>query len=135
MTSIRKALLFGFFVWLVPFVVAFAVFPFRESNRALFESVMAVILTMATVLFGVLYMRGVTKRFVVEGVLIGVIWYAMSFAIDAPLMLLGGPMKMSFGEYVADIGLTYIIIPAVTIGFGFVAALTRRSLLRDQQTA
>jgi hypothetical protein len=131
MASIRKALLFGFLVWLIPFVVAFAVFPFREANRALFESIMAVILAVATVVFGLLYMRGVTRRFVVEGILIGAIWYAMSVAIDAPLMLLGGPMKMGFGEYMADIGLTYLMIPAVTIGLGFAAARAVRAASRE----
>ena len=38
--------------------------------------------------------------------------------IDAPLMLLSGPMKMTFGEYLSDIGITYLCIPAVTIGIG-----------------
>ena len=135
MASIRKALLFGFLVWLIPFVVAFAVFPFRETNRALFESIMAVVLALATVFFGVLYVRGVTRRFVIEGVLIGVIWYAISVVIDAPLMLLGGPMKMTFGEYMADIGLSYLLIPAITIGLGFVAATARRAAAREQETA
>jgi hypothetical protein len=30
-----------------------------------------------------------------------------------------GPMKMSFADYMADIGLTYLIIPAVTFGLGY----------------
>lgn len=28
-------------------------------------------------------------------------------------------MKMGFVDYVKDIGITYLIIPIVTIGFGF----------------
>lgn len=28
-------------------------------------------------------------------------------------------MKMSFADYMMDIGLTYLIIPAVTLGFGY----------------
>jgi hypothetical protein len=30
-----------------------------------------------------------------------------------------GPMKMSFADYMKDIGLTYLIIPIVSIGFGY----------------
>ena len=43
MTSWRRALgLLGVVTWLPPFVVAFLAFPFRESARPLFESIMAV---------------------------------------------------------------------------------------------
>ena len=42
MTSVRKAVLFGFLIWLIPFVVAFIIFPLRESSRPLFESIMPV---------------------------------------------------------------------------------------------
>lgn len=35
-------------------------------------------------------------------------------------MFMEGPMKMSLVDYVMDIGLTYLIIPAVTVGFGYV---------------
>jgi hypothetical protein len=41
-TSIRRAILFGPLVWAVPFAVAFAAFPLRESWWALFESIMPV---------------------------------------------------------------------------------------------
>jgi hypothetical protein len=31
------------------------------------------------------------------------------------------PMQMSFTNYMMDIGLTYLIIPIVTIGMGYMA--------------
>ena len=34
------------------------------------------------------------------------------------MMLFGGPMLMTFGEYLSDIGITYLIIPVVTMGIG-----------------
>ena len=51
-----------------------------------------------------------------EELLLGLLWFAICVLIDAPLMLLGGPMQMSFGAYMADIGVTYISIPVVTSG-------------------
>lgn len=33
-------------------------------------------------------------------------------------MFMQGPMKMSVLDYIKDIGLTYLIIPAITIGMG-----------------
>ena len=118
MTSVRKAILFGFFIWLVPFVVALVIFPLRESSRSLFESIMPVVVTTVTVMLAVRYFRQVTHDYVREGVLIGVLWLAICVLIDAPLMLLGGPMQMTLGEYMGDIGLTYVIIPVITVGIG-----------------
>lgn len=120
MTSVRKAILFGFFIWLIPFGVAFAIFPLREASRPLFESIMPVVVTLATVTFGVSYFRQVTSNPVREGLVLGLLWLAMSVGIDLPLMLAGGPMQMTLGEYMGDIGLTYLIIPAVTVGIGTV---------------
>jgi len=122
MAAFGRALLFGFLVWLLPFVVAFAIFPLRESARPLFESIMPVTVTLVVVAFGLVYFRRVTGGFTREGIFLGLLWMAVSLVIDAPLMLLGGPMKMSIGDYVADIGLTYLIMPIVTIGLGLAKA-------------
>jgi len=121
MLSFRKAVLFGFLVWLIAFMVAFAMFPIRESWRALFESIMPVVVTAATVGFALLYFRKVPTAFVREGVMLGALWLALNVVIDLPLMLTG-PMKMTLLEYAADIGLTYLIIPTVTIGIGLARA-------------
>ncbi len=126
MTSIGKALLFGVVVWLVPFVVAVLVFPLRESSRALFESIMPVAVAGTTVALGVVYMARVSRGFVREAVLLGCLWLAICVAIDAPLMLFGGPMHMTIGEYLADIGVTYVMIPVITTGLGLVLERTAR---------
>lgn len=118
MAAKGKAVLFGFLIWLSAFVVAFLIFPLRESSRPLFESIMPVVVTSATAVFAVLYFRRVREEFLREGVLIGLLWLAINVVIDLPLMLTGGPMQMTLGQYVADIGLTYLVIPAVTIGIG-----------------
>ncbi|UCC71709.1 MAG: hypothetical protein JSV86_15215 [Gemmatimonadota bacterium] len=121
MAAKGKAVLFGFLIWLVAFVTALLIFPLRESARPLFESIMPVVVTVATVVFVVLYFRRVNTGYVREGVLLGWLWFAISVIIDLPLMLTG-PMQMSLGAYSADIGLTYLIIPAVTVGVGLSSA-------------
>ena len=122
MIAFGRALLFGFLVWLIPFVAAFAIFPLRQSARPLFESIMPVTVTAVVVGFGLTYLKRVTGGFTREGIFLGLVWMALSLLIDAPLMLLGGPMKMSIGDYIADIGLTYLIMPIVTMGLGLAKA-------------
>lgn len=122
MTSLGRALLFGFLVWLIPFVVAFGIFPLRQSARPLFESIMPVTLALVVVAFGLAYLKRVTRRFTWEGIALGLLWMAVSLVIDAPLMLLGGPMKMSLGDYLADIGFTYLMMPVITTGLSLALA-------------
>jgi hypothetical protein len=115
--------LYGFILWVVPFVVAVGIFPIRVSNRPLFETIMPVVLTIAVVLVSIVYFRSVEKNYLHAGIRLGLVTFAMSFLIDL-LLFSWGPMKMPFVDYVGDIGLTYLIYPTVTVGIGFL--LTRK---------
>ena len=123
MASIKRAILYGVVTWLIPFVVAIVVFPLRESWRALFESIMAVVVAAVAVAMALAYFKHVESRFAREGFLVGLIWFAICCVIDLPLMLTE-PIGMTLTEYAADVGLTYLIIPIATLGIGY--ALERR---------
>lgn len=123
-----KIVLFGFLMWLIPFAVSFAVFPFKASNRGLFETVMAVTVTAVAVVFTVLYLNQVQRRFTREGVLIGAAWFVINIIVDLLLFLPPSPMQMSFPDYMTDIGFTYLIYPIVSIGFGYL--LDRKEVAR-----
>ncbi len=75
---------------------------------------MPVVLTAVTLLMAILYFQQVKTAFVKEGVL----WLAISVVIDL-IMFSRGPMAMPLVDYVKDIELTYLIIPAITIGSGY----------------
>ena len=119
MKSFRKALLHGFLVWLIPFVVSVLIFPIKTSLPALFESIMPVVVTLCVVPFSILYFRKLGADLLKEGILLGVTWLAISLILDLLLFTPESPMKMSFTDYMMDIGLTYLIIPTITIGFGY----------------
>ena len=117
MRNIKKALLYGFVLWLIPFVVAVALFRVRNTNRPLFDSIMPVVLTVCVMWLLHLYFRAATGDSLREGVRLGLLWLLMSLALDYP-MFSYGPMKMSLAAYLSDIGVTYLLIPAATIGVG-----------------
>ena len=118
MKSVKWAILFGFLIWLIPFMVSVAIFPLRTSDRPLFESIMPVVVTLCAVVFSVLYFKKIQSWFMRESVIVGITWLALSIVIDLVLFM-QGPMKMDIWDYVKDIGLTYLIIPIVTIGDGY----------------
>ena len=115
MASWRRALLYGFLVWLIPFVVALAASPLKESRRPLFESVMAVTLAATVVPLTVLYFRRVRVGRLGEGIRLGLLGLVISVAIDLPLML-SPPVNYTLAEYAADVGLTYLMMPVLTAG-------------------
>jgi hypothetical protein len=121
MASWGRALLFGFLVWLIPFVVSLAASPLKQSWRSLFESIMPLALSLTVVPCAVLYFRRVRTALLKEGILLGVLWLAISVAIDLPLMLTP-PMNYTLVEYAADIGLTYLMMPVITVGIALAAS-------------
>lgn len=119
---IKIALLYGVVLWVIPFLISFLVFPFKTIFPPFFETVMALTLAAIGVVFAILYFRKLTGDYLRQGMMVGLIWFAMSVLIDLPLFIFGGPMQMTFANYMMDIGLTYLIYPIVTIGFGWMLA-------------
>jgi hypothetical protein len=121
-SSYKVILLYGFLLWFIPFIVAFIVYPTKNFFAPLFETVMGIALTVCAVIFTVLYFRRRQGDYLRQGVVIGLVWFAMSVLIDLPLFLLESPMQMPIANYFMDIGLTYLIFPIVTIGYGWLLA-------------
>ena len=114
MSNVRKAMLYGFLIWLFVFGVAFVIFPLREMWRSLFESIMPVAIVLATTAFAHLYLKEIQDRVIREAVIVGFVWFLISLIVDIPLMMTG-PMQMPLVEYMADIGVTYLMIPPIVI--------------------
>ena len=118
MNKYVKLVGFGFLIWLIPFMVSFVIFPLRNMNRPLFESVMPVVLVLTVMIVSVLYFKKIEKESLKEGLVAGVLWFVLSLVIDLMLFLPASPMQMSFSDYMIDIGLTYLIILMIPIGIG-----------------
>lgn len=108
----------GFLVWLIPFVISFFVFPAKTYFAPLFETIMAVVVAMTGMTFTLIDFRWVKSGFVKEGVVLGLVFFAVSVLIDLPLFSYG-PMATSLTNYLMDVGLTYLIYPVIAIGLGF----------------
>lgn len=117
--SMKKMVFFGFLIWLIPFMVSIMIFPIHDSNRALFESIMPVTLTIVTLLFSILYFGKLERDYFNEGIVMGIVWFVISIAIDLFMFLPESPMQMTFGEYMMDIGITYVIILVIPVAMGY----------------
>jgi uncharacterized membrane protein YpjA len=79
---------------------------------------MPIVICGTTVTFAVLYLNRLQGSFFREAVLAGTTWLGINLLLDL-LLFMEGPMKMPFIDYIADIGLTYVLIPIITAGFGY----------------
>jgi len=113
-----KTGLFGFLLWLIPFAVSVLIFPLRISQRSLFESIMPVVIAVWTVFFTIFYLFRIKSNFLKEGIFIGIAWLLMSIVLDLMIFIVG-PLKMPLWDYATDIAVTYLMIPAITSGFGY----------------
>lgn len=111
-------MVYGAAIWAAVFVVAMLVFPLRANERPLFESIMPVALAAATAVASVKYFSTVSGKYRQTGWRLGVVWLGVNLALDS-LMFSWGPMKMTLGYYLKDIGVTYLMIPVIPAAIGY----------------
>jgi hypothetical protein len=97
-------ILLGLLIWAVPFGLGMVIFPVVPPSSALFDTIMVVTLAGVTGLASTIYFRRLESSSLDDGLLAGSIW-------------------MNPVDYMADVGLSYIMIPLIA---GAVAA-TRRT--------
>lgn len=73
MNKYLNIVLFGFLVWLIPFIVYFIIFGLCGEYRPLFESIMAITVTLSVLIFSTCYLKSVDTDYIREGVIIGII--------------------------------------------------------------
>ncbi|MBN2511151.1 MAG: hypothetical protein JXB03_12805 [Spirochaetales bacterium] len=113
-----KSTLLGFLAWLIPFVMSF---PFYSKDGLvidvfLFKSIMIVIGAVSGAILLVLYFGSIKESFIKEGAIAGLVWFAINILLDIAVLL---PMSgMGIGQYFAEIGLRYLVMPAMSISIG-----------------
>ncbi len=116
-----KIVLFGFLIWLIPFAASFFIYSLKAPMYSLFESVMSVLIAIASIIFSYLYFKDIKTNFVMEGIITGIAWFIIAIVIDLLMFMPASPMHMNFADYMMTVGVKYLIIPVVTVGNGYVA--------------
>ncbi len=121
MHSIKHAVLYGFLVWLIPFVAAFAFYS-RDGELAidifLFKTIMIIVGALIGAYLLVRYFRKVEQNHLREGVYVGLLWLVMNWALDFATLV---PMNdMAASAYFSEIGLRYLTMPIFAVAIGAV---------------
>lgn len=122
--SVVRMASFGVAIWAFVFMVAILAFPLRAGDRPLFESIMPVALALAVTAASVMSFRNVARGHVSLGIRLALVWLGVNLLFDF-LAFSRGPMQMDLVDYLKDIGVTYLMIPVVPVGFGYALAAGR----------
>lgn len=125
MKKYLKNVLFGFIAWLIPFISAFFFYT-REGkliiDQLLFKNIMVVVGSVTGAILLVLYFKKIKTDYLKEGIITGIIWFAVNIVLDLLILI---PMSgMPVSTYFTRIGLEYLAIPAMAIAVG--AALANK---------
>jgi len=117
----RRRLTGAFLTWLVPFVCAL---PFYGPDglmidQQLFKSIMIVVGSITAAILIIWCFRPVENNFKREAIVTGIVWLLANWILD--LIVLVGLLGMALPDYAGQIGLRYLVIPAMVIAAGIVA--------------
>lgn len=110
-----KIIGYGFIVWLIPTLITLSVSYLNVLS--FFDVISAIAIAVTVIIFSYLYFKDIHAHFTKEGVIIGLVWLVISIVLDIALIFLG-ITQLTLTAYAINVAPLYIIIPAVTIGFG-----------------
>ena len=113
-----KKIGYGFLVWAVPFISAIPLMGIMESDPIFFMTLMIVIGGLSAAVFTILYFAKVENNYLKEGIILGLVWLTLNWLLDFAVLL---PLsKMPYLQYFKEIGLRYLMMPAMTIPIGYI---------------
>ena len=127
MKNWSKIVLSGFLLWAVIFGLSYLFFPLELKDNPVAEPLVAVSITVVSVLFSIFLFKNVSNNYLKTGIQVGFVWMIQCILLDLPLLTFA-PLSMTIGYYLKDIATTYLIIPIVTSGFGWILNLKRSKI-------
>ena len=118
MKKYLKNVFYGFLAWLVPFVASFFFYS-KEGltiDIFLFKSIMIVVGSISAAILLVSYFKKISVAYLKEGIIVGIVWFGINILLD--LLILIPISGMSIADYLTRIGISYLVIPAMSIAVG-----------------
>lgn len=118
---IIRNILFGFLTWLIPFAASVLLYG-RDGqltiSHDLFKSIIVVMGSLTGCLFLYLYFRKADKQYLLNGLIVGLSWFAINIILDAVILI--PMMKVNFSTYFLSIGMGYLVIPIMSFTMGLI---------------
>lgn len=120
MKSLKRGLVYGLLTWIVPFVSSWGLYS-RDGQPLydifLIKTLLLVVFSAFGAVLLVSYFSRVQERFLHEGLMVGLLWLAINWALD--ILVLLPMMGESLATYMSQIGLRYLIMPTMSVSMGY----------------
>ena len=117
MKKFLKTTFFGLVLWILGFIIGFAIWPIHESNFMLFKTIMLVSSILYGMILLIIYFNKVQGDYLKESIIVGVNWFIVNLLLD--LLVLVMMLNTPIVQYFIEVGIRYLDIPIITIGVGF----------------
>ena len=115
-----KIIIFGFLIWLIPFLISM---PFYKNgqpaiNIFTIKTLMIFTGTFITAILLILLFKKQNNNFLLFGITVGIIWFIINIILD--LLLLVPMMKIPISSYFLQIGFRYLNMIIMSVSFGYI---------------
>ncbi|MEU8080447.1 hypothetical protein AB0B31_33940 [Catellatospora citrea] len=108
-----RVLGYGLGVWLGMVGISLILLPAEGKHEALYESIKLTTMVALVLGFAIRYLRKRPMAAAPEGVLVGLVWAAVTTAGDLGLYL-GGAFNIGLDVYFTDVASSYSVMPVIT---------------------
>ncbi len=113
-----KRIGYGLILWVIPYVTAIPLLSLRDSDQLFFKTIMVVVGSLLGGVLSALYFRGVTSRFLREGLITSIVWMVVNWGLDMVALL---PFTgHTIPRYAIEIGALYLAMAAPLVSIGYV---------------
>jgi hypothetical protein len=122
MKRVLKAIGFGVLIWTVVAAVMATILPLMETNRALYDWISAVAISLSLVGFSALYLKNVSSNVLKESTYFSLIVVVVCATCDASMIMLG-VLKLSDVSWML---ISYLMTPIIITGMGYMGNQRRK---------
>lgn len=124
MQLVKRAFIYGFLLWIIPFLASVAIYPLKKTDPAFFQSILGILSITLAVLLTTHYFQKV-KGNLKEGIFLGLIFALISWFFDF-FFFIWGPIKMLPIAYIKEIGIGYLLYIVIPVGYGFLLGKNKK---------
>lgn len=121
--KLKLAIIFGICIWIITYFFTEVMNPFFSSSFANVNIIAPITVIIATIFFGILYIRNIDTNEVIEGLTVGIIFVLIDIILDITVFIIPHKENLIFIDYTLHVFSMIIITLLITTFLGYLAQM------------
>ena len=121
--KLKLAIIIGFLIWAISSILIDILNPIFTSNLPHVNIIVPIITILVTGLGGILYIRNIERNEVIEGVIVGIIFFIIDIILDQLFFILPNYKNLILGNYQLHLISITVITIMITTFLGYLAQM------------